>query len=75
MLRYEHGVNIFLEDETFQKLGKELVSLNQANGEMKAYSAALSTGNLSVQPLARGNPLCENLKNPHASLNHLTWQA
>lgn len=62
-------------DEPFQKLGKGLIFLNQAIEEMKAYSAALSTGNLSVQPPARDNPLCENLKNIHANLNHLTWQA
>ena len=62
-------------DEPYQKLGRGLVFLNQSIQEMKAYSAALSTGNLSVQPPPRENPLCENLKNIHANLNHLTWQA
>ncbi len=62
-------------DAPFQKLALGLQYLNQAVQEMKAYSAALSNGNLSVQPPDRENFLCENLKNIHANLNHLTWQA
>lgn len=42
---------------------------------MKTYSEALSRGNLSVKTPPRDNFLCENLKNIHANLNHLTWQA
>ena len=62
-------------DEPFQKLGKGLKYLQKAVTEMKDYSAALSKGNLSVEPPPRDNFLCENLKNIHAGLNHLTWQA
>ena len=62
-------------DEPFQKLGKGLNYLEQAVTEMKDYSAALSRGNLSVEAPSRENFLCENLKNIHANLNHLTWQA
>lgn len=62
-------------DKSFQKLGKGLQYLEKAVTEMKDYSAALSKGNLSVEPPPRDNFLCENLKNIHASLNHLTWQA
>lgn len=62
-------------DEPYQKLGMGLQYLEKAVREMKAYSAALSTGNLSDCYPSRDNPLCENLKNIHANLNHLTWQA
>ena len=62
-------------DEPFQKLGMGLQYLEKAVTEMKQYSEALSIGNLSVTPPSRDNFLCENLKNIHANLNHLTWQA
>lgn len=62
-------------DEPFQKLGMGLQYLEKAVTEMKQYSEALSIGNLSVTPPGRDNFLCENLKNIHANLNHLTWQA
>lgn len=61
-------------DEPFKKLGLGLQYLEKALAEMKEYSAALSTGNLSVEVPPRDNLLCENLKNIHANLNHLTWQ-
>lgn len=62
-------------DEPFQKLGKGLQYLDQIIQEMKSYSASLSRGTLSTIPPSRENPLCDNLKNIHANLNHLTWQA
>ena len=62
-------------DEPFQKLGMGLQYLDQAVREMKSCSAALSNGNLADFTPSRDNFLCENLKNIHASLNHLTWQA
>lgn len=62
-------------DAPFQKLGKGLQYLDKAIREMKEYSEALSRGNLSQLPPPRDNFLCENLKNMHANLNHLTWQA
>ncbi len=62
-------------DESHQKLGKGLQYLDHAVQEMKSCSAALSNGNLSAFTPSRDNPLCENLKNIHANLNHLTWQA
>ncbi len=58
-----------------QKLAKGLQFLDHAVWEMKAYSANLAKGNLSVVPPPRDNFLCENLKGIHANLNHLTWQA
>lgn len=62
-------------DEPFQKLGMGLQYLETAVKEMKQCSAALSRGDLSNFSPARENFLCENLKNIHANLNHLTWQA
>ena len=62
-------------DEPFQKLGLGLQYLDKAVQEMKQCSAALSKGDLSSFNPARENFLCENLKNIHANLNHLTWQA
>ena len=62
-------------DEPFQKLGMGLQYLDTAVKEMKQCSAALSKGDLSSFKPARENFLCENLKNIHANLNHLTWQA
>ena len=62
-------------DPPYRKLGMGLQYLDKAIQEMKDYSAALSTGNLSGFTPSRDNLLCENLKNIHANLNHLTWQA
>ena len=62
-------------DESFHKLGMGLQYLDKAVKEMKHYSAEISKGNLSIEAPGRDNFLCENLKNIHANLNHLTWQA
>lgn len=68
-------LNIRELDEPFQKLGMGMKFLDRAVKEMKDYSAALSKGDLSGYTPPRDNLLCENLKNIHANLNHLTWQA
>ena len=62
-------------DPEFQKLGMGLQFLDHAIQEMKQCSAALSKGNLSEFKPSRDNFLCDNLKNIHANLEHLTWQA
>lgn len=62
-------------DPAFQDLGEGLNFLRDAVLEMKGYALALSRGNLSVEPPARENFLCQGLKAIHANLNHLTWQA
>ncbi|MGN0393039.1 MAG: diguanylate cyclase domain-containing protein [Bariatricus sp.] len=62
-------------DEPFQKLGKGMQYLQEAVEEMLRYSADLSCGNLSGPYPSRENFLCVNLKNLHANMNHLTWQA
>ena len=62
-------------EEPYRKLGMGLQYLDQAVSEMKDYAEALSIGKLSADPPSRDNFLCENLKNIHANLSHLTWQA
>lgn len=62
-------------DPDFRELGEGMQYLARAVCEMKEYSEALSVGRLSVLAPPRENLLCENLKNIHANLNHLTWQA
>lgn len=58
-----------------RKLGMGLLYLQKAVEEMQAYTADLSRGNLSGEFPSKENFLCVNLKNLHANLNHLTWQA
>lgn len=62
-------------DEPYRKLGRGLQYLQEAVEEMQEYSRDLSRGNLSGKIPSRDNFLCNNLKNLHANLNHLTWQA
>ncbi|RGZ01771.1 GGDEF domain-containing protein [Clostridium sp. AM58-1XD] len=62
-------------DEPYRKLGAGLQLLQEAVEEMLLYSADISRGNLSGRFPSRDNPLCVNLKNMHANLRHLTWQA
>ena len=61
--------------EPYKDLGRGLQYLENAVKELVLYSAELSKGNLSVEFPKEYNFLCENLKNLHANLNHLTWQA
>lgn len=61
--------------EPYKDLGRGLQYMQNAVNELVAYSAELSKGNLSVEFPKEYNFLCENLKNLHANLNHLTWQA
>ncbi len=58
-------------DEPFRALGEELVELHNELEEFRRYSAALASGDLSVPVPSDDNPLCENLKALHASLNDL----
>lgn len=62
-------------DEPYRDLGRGLEHMKNAVEELVHYSAELSKGNLSVEFPKEYNFLCENLKNLHANLNHLTWQA
>lgn len=62
-------------DEPYRKLGMGLQYLQKAVEEMLQYTADLARGNLSGPVPSRDNFLCMNLKNIHANLNHLTWQA
>jgi diguanylate cyclase (GGDEF)-like protein len=69
------SLNIEELDEPYRKLGQGLQILEKSIKEMLVYSADLSNGNLSGFYPPRDNFLCTNLKNLHANLNHLTWQA
>lgn len=62
-------------DTDFQKLGEGMQYLAKCVREMLGYTKDLSTGNLSVDFPPKDNMLCVNLKNLHANLNHLSWQA
>ena len=62
-------------DPSFAKLGQGMMYLEEAVSEMKKNTASLSKGELSEFHPSRENPLCGNLKNIHANLEHLTWQA
>ena len=62
-------------DPSFAKLGQGMMYLEEAVSEMKKNTASLSKGELSEFHPSRENPLCDNLKNIHANLEHLTWQA
>lgn len=68
-------IDIDALDPDFQKLGLGLQYLDHAINEMKQCSTALAKGNLSEFTPSRDNFLCANLKNIHANLEHLTWQA
>ncbi|HCT90133.1 MAG TPA: hypothetical protein DF613_01935 [Lachnospiraceae bacterium] len=61
--------------EPCRELKYDFQSLKKEVEELIAYSAELSKGNLSVDFPSKDNHLCENLKNLHANLNHLAWQA
>lgn len=68
-------IDVHSLDEDFQKLGMGLQFLDHAINELKQCSTALAKGNLSEFNPSRDNFLCDNLKNIHANLEHLTWQA
>lgn len=61
--------------EPYKDLGRGLQYLQNEVNQLVAYSAELSKGNLSVEFPKEYNFLCENLKNLHSNLKHLTWQA
>lgn len=62
-------------DEPYRKLGMGLQCLQKNVEEMLRYTEDLAKGNLSGPVPSRDNFLCMNLKNIHANLNYLTWQA
>ncbi len=62
-------------DPTLYQLGEGLIYLAKSIECFKSYANELSTGNLSVDFPPKENLFCAPLKNLHANLNHLTWQA
>ena len=73
--RHIQTLDIESLDEPYRKLGQGLKVLQKAVEELLAFSADISQGNLSGPCPSRDNFLCVNMKNLHANLNHLTWQA
>lgn len=70
-----HTLNLDRLDEPFKKLGQGLQVLEQEVIELKECSSALSKGEFDSFHPSRDNFLCSELKNIHANLEHLTWQA
>ncbi len=69
------SLDLDLVDEPFKKLGEGLQFLEHCVTELQQCSADLSKGDLAHFHPSRDNFLCSNLKNIHANLEHLTWQA
>lgn len=63
------------DDPMLKQLGEGLHYLAWSFEQFKQYANALSIGNLSVDFPPKENLFCAPLKNLHANLNHLTWQA
>lgn len=68
-------LDLDLLEEPYQKLGQGLAFLQEEVEQLKAYSKDLAAGNLSCEQPPKENQLCADLKNIHAALHHLTWQA
>lgn len=69
------SLNLEQLDEPFKKLGQGLQILEREVLELKECSHALSNGDFTNFHPSRDNFLCSELKNIHANLEHLTWQA
>lgn len=61
--------------EPCRELGDALCSFRKLAEEVVNYSTELSKGNLSQEMPDSGSYLYSGLKNLHANLKHLTWQA
>lgn len=61
--------------EPCRALGRELAAFRELAAELVSYSSRLSKGNLSQALPDSGSCLYSGLKNLHANLKHLTWQA
>lgn len=62
-------------DPAVIQLSEGLTYLAKSIECFKNYANELSVGNLSVAFPPKENLFCTSLKNLHANLNHLTWQA
>ena len=58
-----------------RELGEALRDLQTLAQDLTYYSTQLSKGNLSIDFPRSGSSLYSGLKNLHANLKHLTWQA
>lgn len=67
--------NLNTSNPTLYQLGEGLIHLAKSIECFNSYANELSIGNLSVEFPSKENLFCAPLKNLHANLNHLTWQA
>jgi len=68
-------LNTQMVDADHQDLAQGMNYLADCVTTLTDYSKALSTGELGILFPKENDRLCMNLKNLHANLNHLTWQA
>ncbi len=66
---------IMQEEEGEVEIQEALVYLSECLSEANRFLRELSVGNLNVSVPSRKNFLSGNLKELHAGLKHLTWQA
>jgi diguanylate cyclase (GGDEF)-like protein len=62
-------------DPAFQGVATRLDHLRLARQELRTYTLALAQGKLDTDIPPRRNYLVSGVKQLHAQLNHLTWQA
>lgn len=68
-------LNVEELSEPCRELGGALCAFHDLARELAAYSLELSKGNLSMAFSENGSCLFSGLKNLHANLKHMTWQA
>ena len=61
--------------EDFKDLGEGLVFFARCIGEVKVFSTALASGDLTMETPSRDNEFAAPLKTLQSTLRHLTWQA
>ncbi len=77
ILRDADGAQLDVDrlSEPCRELGRELSAFRDLAVELISYSTGLSKGELSQALPDSGSCLYSGLKNLHANLKHLTWQA
>ena len=62
-------------DQACRELGEAMGELQALAQDLTYYSTQLSKGNLTLDFPKSGSSLYSGLKNLHANLKHITWQA
>lgn len=73
--RFQRELDITLLSPDFQPVGEAINYIGQCVEEINQFALNLSTGNLEAPVPSRSNYLGGRLKELHAMLSHLTWQA